>query len=301
MAPQKKKQQQRRRLSPQQEMEAPKKTSNKKRAAGNQIAAESRRSRRIQGISPAAEHLMGGGLEINNLNNDGNGVASLNPDENHENDDEEEGDIARAPLQCRNKEKYVNGVSMDRAVWSSAYAHLAATGRPQMPKGARKTGSGAPEAFAALGALTVSAGKVPSGNQSKDHKDYKHLPLQEAFVAITGRADLSIFSCPQEGNWLKNQETAAKNGIWFTANDHRMCNIHGCPGLFLWAPIYVALLRVGIELPDPIFQDEAQEYVSSQINTRGQRRARGRRGGGGTRRGQGRGRGGGLVGRRQRH
>jgi hypothetical protein len=226
---------------------------------------------------------------------------SLNPDENHENDDEEEGDIARAPLQCRNKKKYVNGVSMDRAVWSSAYAHLAATGRPQMPKGARKTGSGAPEAFAALGALTVSAGKVPSGNQSKDHKDYKHLPLQEAFVAITGRADLSIFSCPQEGNWLKNQETAAKNGIWFTANDHRMCNIHGCPGLFLWAPIYVALLRVGIELPDPIFQDEAQEYVDSQINTRGQRRARGRRGGGGTRRGQGRGRGGGLVGHRQHH
>jgi hypothetical protein len=39
-------------------MEAPKKTSNKKRAAGNQIAVESQQSRRIQGISPAAEHLM---------------------------------------------------------------------------------------------------------------------------------------------------------------------------------------------------------------------------------------------------
>jgi hypothetical protein len=234
---------------------------------------------------------------------------SLNPDATHENDDEEEGDIARAPLQCCNQEKYVNGVSMDRAVWSSAYAHLAATGRPQMPKGARKTGSGAPKAFAALGALTVSTGKVPSGNQSKDYKDCKHLPLQEAFFAITGRANLSIFSCPQEGHWFKNQETAAKNGIWFTANDHQMCNIHGYPGPLLWAPIYVALVRVGIELPDPIFQDEAQEYVnyeikeyvSYEINTRGQRRTHGRHGRGGARRGQGRGRGGGLVGRRQHH
>jgi hypothetical protein len=81
-------------------------------------------------------------------------------------------------LQCRNnKKKYVNGVSMDRTVWSSAYARLAAMGQPQMPKGAQKTGSGAPKVLSAIGALTVSGGKVPSGNQSKDHKDYKHLPL----------------------------------------------------------------------------------------------------------------------------
>jgi hypothetical protein len=39
-------------------MGAPKKTSSKKRAARNQIAAESWQSRRIQGISPAAEHLI---------------------------------------------------------------------------------------------------------------------------------------------------------------------------------------------------------------------------------------------------
>lgn len=177
--------------------------------------------------------------------------------------------MTHALKQCRKKEVFVPaGLVLNASGWKRQYRYLKDQDYPALPKGCRKTDSGL-MAFAALGGLVCAAKRVPSGGLSRKDDLYKDLDVQTPFREITQGEQCSIESCPLEGQWLSNQRNAAKKCVFFSADDLVKYREDNSNGSKLWAPLYVALYRVGIVLADAVFMTDAQVFVDRELGRAG--------------------------------